>query len=187
MGVNGVLLIFAIEGPQACGSRITLADSPVAWGVSPKIDFFGCHTHKSRQYASITLDFFVNLPREVSMKNMLKPLLLASALVFFSSQATASSYPEQIGNKLAHGVANTVTGIVEVPKNMYIESNRKGPAYGIPVGLFTGIVQGIGRTLTGVVDLVTFPIPTKPIIYPDFIWKDFDKETHYHPDWKLQQ
>ena len=130
------------------------------------------------------------------MKNMLKPLLLASALVFFSSQAGAadsshpshhSSYPEQIGNKLAHGVANTVTGIVEVPKNMYIESNRKGPAYGIPVGLFTGIVQGIGRTLTGVVDLVTFPIPTKPIIYPDFIWKDFDKETHYHPDWKLQQ
>jgi putative exosortase-associated protein (TIGR04073 family) len=133
------------------------------------------------------LDFFVNLLREVSMKNMLKPLLLASALVFFSSQAAASSYPEQIGNKLAHGVANTVTGIVEVPKNMYIESNKKGPAYGIPVGLFTGIVQGIGRTLTGVVDLVTFPIPTKPIIYPDFIWKDFDKETHYHPDWKLQQ
>jgi putative exosortase-associated protein (TIGR04073 family) len=138
------------------------------------------------------LDFFVNLPREVSMKNILKPLLLASALVFFSSQAVAadsthhSSYPEQIGNKLAHGVANTVTGIIEVPKNMYIESNRKGPAYGIPVGLFTGIVQGIGRTLTGVVDLVTFPIPTKPIIYPDFIWKDFDKETHYHPDWKLQ-
>jgi putative exosortase-associated protein (TIGR04073 family) len=131
---------------------------------------------------------------EISMKNMLKPLLLASALVFFSSQTIAadsshpshSSYPEQIGNKLAHGVANTVTGIVEVPKNMYIESKRKGPAYGIPVGLFTGIVQGIGRTLTGVVDLVTFPIPTKPIIYPDFIWKDFDKETHYHPDWKLQ-
>ncbi|SEL09362.1 putative exosortase-associated protein, TIGR04073 family [Nitrosovibrio tenuis] len=127
--------------------------------------------------------------REVSMKNMLKPLLLVSALLFFSPHAAMAaneSYPEKVGNKLAHGVANTVTGIVEVPKNMILESNKKGPAYGIPVGFFTGIVQGIGRTLTGVVDLVTFPIPTKPIIYPDFIWKDFDKETHYHPDWKLQ-
>lgn len=123
------------------------------------------------------------------MKNMLKPLLVVAALLFFSPQASMAadgSYPEQIGNKLAHGAANTVTGIVEVPKNMMIESREKGPAYGVPVGLFTGIVLGIGRTLTGVVDLVTFPIPTKPIIYPDFIWKDWYKTTHWHPDWKLQ-
>ncbi|MDE2366466.1 MAG: exosortase system-associated protein, TIGR04073 family [Betaproteobacteria bacterium] len=123
------------------------------------------------------------------MKNMLKPLLLVSALLFVSPHAAMASdgnYPEKIGNKLAHGVANTITGIVEVPKSMMIESDKRGPAVGIPTGLFVGIVQGIGRTLTGVVDLVTFPIPTKPIIYPDFVWKDFDKETHYHPDWKLQ-
>lgn len=123
------------------------------------------------------------------MKNMLKPLLLVSALLFVSphaAMASDGSYPEKIGVKLAHGVANTVTGIVEVPKSMMLESDKRGPAVGIPVGLFVGIVQGIGRTLTGVVDLVTFPIPTKPIIYPDFVWKDFNKETHYHPDWKLQ-
>ncbi len=125
------------------------------------------------------------------MKNILKPLLLVSALLFVSPHAAmasdgSGSYPEKIGVKLAHGVANTVTGVVEVPKSMMIESDRRGPAVGIPVGLFVGIVQGIGRTLTGVVDLVTFPIPTKPIIYPDFVWKDFNKETHYHPDWKLQ-
>lgn len=121
------------------------------------------------------------------MKNMLKPFLLISALLFFSSQAaTAAGYAEKVGDKLAHGLANTVTGLGEIPKNIIIDTNKKGPAYGIPVGFVTGIIHGIGRTLTGVVDLVTFVIPTKPIIYPDFIWKDFDKETHYHPDWKLQ-
>ncbi len=124
------------------------------------------------------------------MKNMLKPLLLVAALLFFSPQASMAdthSYPEKIGNKLAHGLANTITGIGELPKNMMIESKENGPAYGIPVGFIVGIVQGIGRTLTGAVDLVTFIIPTKPIIYPDFIWKDWDKTTHYHPEWKLQE
>ncbi|HET7062362.1 MAG TPA: exosortase system-associated protein, TIGR04073 family [Nitrosospira sp.] len=122
------------------------------------------------------------------MKNMLKPLLVVAALLFFSPQASMAegSYPQHVGEKLAHGIANTVTGIGEVPKNMMIESREKGPAYGVPVGFIVGIVQGLGRTLTGVVDLVTFVIPTKPIIYPDFIWKDWYKETHYHPEWKLQ-
>ena len=112
--------------------------------------------------------------------------MILSALLFFSPQAAlAHSYAEGVGDKLAHGIANTVTGIGEIPKNIMLNTKEKGAAYGVPVGLFTGIVHGIGRTLTGAVDLITFIIPTKPIIYPDFIWKDWDKETHYHPDWKL--
>lgn len=120
------------------------------------------------------------------MKNMLKTLMILSALLFFSPQAAlAHSYAEGVGDKLAHGLANTVTGIGEIPKNIIINTNEKGAAYGVPVGLATGLVHALGRTLTGAVDLVTFIIPTKPIIYPDFIWKDWHKETHYHPDWKL--
>jgi putative exosortase-associated protein (TIGR04073 family) len=91
-----------------------------------------------------------------------------------------------VGDKLAHGIANLVTGVGEIPKNMIIETNEKGLAYGLTVGTIVGIVEGIGRSLTGALDLVTFPIPTKPIIYPDFIWKDWDKKTHWHPDWKMQ-
>lgn len=123
------------------------------------------------------------------MKNMLKPLLLLSALLFFSSQAAmADTYVESVGDKLAHGVANTITGIGEVPKNMIMTTNEKGIGYGLTTGLVSGIIYGIGRTLTGVVDLVTFIIPTKPIIYPDFIWKEFEtKQTHFHPEWKLQK
>jgi putative exosortase-associated protein (TIGR04073 family) len=120
------------------------------------------------------------------MKNTFKSLLILSALFFFSPQAAmAHDYVEGVGDKLAHGIANTVTGIGEIPKNIIIETNEKGLAYGIPVGFFTGLVHGVGRTLTGVVDLVTFVIPTKPIIEPDFIWKNWDRKTHYNPDWKL--
>ncbi|SFW13975.1 exosortase system-associated protein, TIGR04073 family [Nitrosovibrio sp. Nv17] len=121
------------------------------------------------------------------MTSILKAFLLATTLFLFSSQAAmAASYPEKVGDKLAHGLANTVTGFVEIPKNIINTTNQKGAAYGVPVGLLTGILHSIGRTLTGAVDLVTFVIPTKPIIYPDYIWKEFNKETHYHPDWKLQ-
>jgi putative exosortase-associated protein (TIGR04073 family) len=120
------------------------------------------------------------------MKNTFKSLLILSALFFFSPQAAmAHDYVEGVGDKLAHGIANTVTGIGEIPKNIIIETNEKGLAYGIPVGFFTGLVHGVGRTLTGVVDLVTFVIPTKPIIEPDFIWENWDKKTHYKPEWKL--
>ena len=122
------------------------------------------------------------------MKNMLKPLLMLSALLFLSPQtAIADTYIDNLGDKLAHGIANTVTGIGEVPKNMIMTTNEKGIGYGLTAGFVSGILYGIGRTLTGVVDLVTFIIPTKPVIYPDFIWKDFDtKQTHFHPEWKLQ-
>jgi putative exosortase-associated protein (TIGR04073 family) len=120
------------------------------------------------------------------MKNMLQSLLILSALLFVSPQAAmAHDYIEGVGDKLAHGLANTITGLGEIPKNMIIETHEQGLGYGLTVGTLTGVVHGIGRMLTGAVDLVTFIIPTKPIIQPDFIWKDWDKKTRYNPEWQL--
>lgn len=126
------------------------------------------------------------------MKKMLKPLLILSALFFFAphaamaQQASNETYIEKVGDKLAHGIANTVTGIGEIPKNVMHTMDEKGAGYGLTAGLLTGIIYAVGRTLTGAVDLVTFIIPTKPIIYPDYIWQNWDRQTHWHPDWKLQ-
>jgi len=50
----------------------------------------------------------------------------------------------------------------------------------------TGIVHMLGRTLCGTVDLVTFMIPTKPLVNPDFIWKNFDRETSYNMNWQMR-
>ena len=119
------------------------------------------------------------------MKRILKPLLL-SALLFFSTQAAvAANYAVDAGDKLAHGMANLVTGIGEVPKNMVMTTNEKGIGYGLTTGVFSGIVSGIGRSLTGIVDLVTFYVPTEPIITPGYVWQDFDtKETRFDSKWK---
>lgn len=62
---------------------------------------------------------------------------------------------------------------------MILTSRRDGPAYGLTVGLVTGIMHTIGRTVFGVLDAATFFIPTQPTVRPPYIWQDFDKETTY--------
>jgi putative exosortase-associated protein (TIGR04073 family) len=121
------------------------------------------------------------------MKRILKPLLLLSALAFFSPQAAvASGWIEGVGNKLAHGMANLVTGLGEVPKNVIITTNEQNIGYGLTTGLMSGIVTGIGRSLTGIVDLATFYVPTKPLVTPGYVWQDFQTtETHFNNDWTV--
>jgi putative exosortase-associated protein (TIGR04073 family) len=119
------------------------------------------------------------------MKNILKPLLLLSTLLFFLSQsATAATYTEGVGIKFAHGAANAVTGIGEVPRNMLYETNDKGIGYGLTTGLFKGIGYGIGRTAAGFIDLATFFLPSKPIIAPGYVWENFETEPTHFRSWK---
>jgi putative exosortase-associated protein (TIGR04073 family) len=89
------------------------------------------------------------------------------------------SYPAMAGEKLVNGITNTATGFVELPKTMIITTQREGVAYGLTIGLVTGIMHTIGRTVFGALDAVTFLIPTEPTVRPNYIWQDFDKETTY--------
>lgn len=121
------------------------------------------------------------------MKRMFKSLLILSALFFFSPQVVmAESYPAKAGEKLVNGVANVVTGIVEIPKTIIIISRSEGVAYGATAGFMMGITQMAGRTLHGALDVATFMIPTKPLVTPDYVWKDFNKETSYSSDLQLR-
>ncbi len=114
------------------------------------------------------------------MKQLLKKLLLLSALCLLTPYgAMAESYPSKITNKLGNGIANVVTGFVEIPKTMMVISKRKGPAYGLTAGFATGVFHAVGRTLIGAGDVATFLIPTKPLVHPKYIWKHFDRETRY--------
>jgi len=121
------------------------------------------------------------------MKQQLNMLLLLLSLFFLvPGIATASNYPSQIGEKLGNGIVNVVTGVVEIPKTVMITGNKNGPAYAMTAGFMTGIVHMLGRTVFGAVDLATFMIPTKPLVSPDIIWKNFDRETSYHTNWQLR-
>lgn len=114
------------------------------------------------------------------MEKKIKSLLLVSMLFFFLPYAAmAHEYPTNIGEKLGGGIANIVTGFVEIPKTMIVTSHKDGIAYGMTNGFFVGLVHAVGRTLSGVFDVATFIIPTTPLVKSEYIWNDFDKETTY--------
>ncbi|MCE7915812.1 MAG: exosortase system-associated protein, TIGR04073 family [Nitrosomonas sp. PRO4] len=115
------------------------------------------------------------------MSGIAKLSLVVSFLLFFSSsQAVASdSYFGNASEKFVSGIANAVTGVIELPKNIILTSKNEGPLYGVTVGTAMGVMHSIGRTLVGVLDAATFFIPTKPSVNPPFIWQDFSRETTY--------
>ncbi len=50
----------------------------------------------------------------------------------------AEDYPEKAGQKLTNGVANATTGFLEIPKTVMVDSQSKGPAYGMTFGSSRG-------------------------------------------------
>lgn len=125
------------------------------------------------------------------MKKLAGLLLSLSVLFFLVSQTVMAqsytmygerlekSYPTMAGEKLMNGIVNAATGWVELPKTVILTSQRDGAPYGLTVGLLTGLVHTVGRTVLGALDAATFFIPTPPVVHPPYIWQDFDKETTY--------
>jgi putative exosortase-associated protein (TIGR04073 family) len=104
------------------------------------------------------------------------PFLLLS---FTSPVLAGEGYGTQVGEKLGRGLANTVTGWVEIPKNVVNTSKDSNVGIGLSWGLVRGIVQSIGRTLVGVGEFATFFVPTPEIIHPTYIFEDFHRDTRY--------
>ena len=93
--------------------------------------------------------------------------------------------PAHAGNaltKLGRGVGNAATGWMEIPSQVAQVNEAEGSIAGMSVGLVKGFAYGIGRTLVGLAELVTFPIPNHvarpgdfradsydPIIQPEFV------------------
>jgi len=100
---------------------------------------------------------------------------------------TASQdYGTEVGMKLGSSLSNIALGWLEVPKTVLATTNQVNLALGLSGGVVKGILHTMGRTLTGVIDLLTFPLPTRPIADPQFVWQDFDVETHYNPAFQLK-
>ncbi|SEN02391.1 exosortase system-associated protein, TIGR04073 family [Nitrosomonas marina] len=123
------------------------------------------------------------------MKKMTK-LFWMLLLYLVSSQAVAtSSYGYGLGygqgyigttsEKFVTGIANTATGFVELPKNIILRTQRDSVVHGMTIGLVSGIMHTVARTVIGVFDVATFLIPTPPSIQPTFVWQDFSVESSY--------
>ncbi len=114
------------------------------------------------------------------MKKILHALLVIFTIFLaVPNLVYANQYPDKVVEKLGNGLANTVTGVAEIPKTMIIVGNRDGVIHGMTVGFITGIAYAVGRSLSGAFDIATFFIPTTPFVKPRFIWDDFNRETSF--------
>lgn len=123
------------------------------------------------------------MPMKISSLCVLVSLLCLSS---FSAHAEESgiSYPAKIGGKFLIGMMNATTGIIELPKTIMTESSNEGIAMGMSVGIIKGMTNMLGRSFLGMMDVVSFPIPTKPLITPPVVFQDFDQETTYGNGWE---
>lgn len=104
---------------------------------------------------------------------------VAILLVSFMAISVAALAEENNAlNKLGRGLANAVSGIVEVPKQIYLVSKEREPVTGITYGTAKGICYGLLRTGAGVYDTVTFAIPpyNEPIMEPEYAFEGWQSE-----------
>ena len=87
---------------------------------------------------------------------------------------TSVCFAQDPFTKLGRGVANTLTGWVEVPKNIYNTSVQENAFVGAMLGLARGVGMAIVRTGAGLLEVVSFPFPApedyKPILEPEYVF-----------------
>jgi len=105
--------------------------------------------------------------------------MFAALFVIAIPQASANDYTTQVADKFARGFANTVTGWVELPKEISNTTKKENIGMGLTVGLAKGVVHTVGRTVVGALELVTFFIPSPEFVEPRYVWDPFDQETTY--------
>ncbi len=106
---------------------------------------------------------------------MKKGLAIAIVMVMVLALATVS-YAQDPAKKLGRGLANILTGWIELPKNIYDTSVEDNPLAGLTIGLAKGIGMTIVRTGAGIYEVVTFPFPIPedygPVLEPEFVFSE---------------
>ena len=89
--------------------------------------------------------------------------LTASVNEDYNSDYTAS-------RKLGRGVANVLTGIIEIPKGVYYKNEDRGWVAAYTTGLINGVVNFVTRECVGVYEIFTFLGDEKePIVAPEYV------------------
>ncbi len=103
--------------------------------------------------------------------------LSVSVTVFFIGLVMSTAtvcFAQDPFTKLGRGIANTLTGWVELPKNVYNTSVEDNPLAGITLGLAKGAGMTLVRTGAGIYEIATFPFPLpeayKPILEPEYVF-----------------
>lgn len=109
------------------------------------------------------------------MQKTIKVLFVFCIAVSMIGMAT-QCYAQDPLNKLGRGLANVLTGWVELPKNVYDTSVEENVLSGLTMGLAKGVGMTIVRTGAGVFETVTFPFPIpedyEPVLEPEFVFSE---------------
>ncbi len=90
---------------------------------------------------------------------MSKVLLCAALVLAIASSCAFAGYGDNVSRKADRGFSNALGCWLEIPYQTYTVGKEKGLPLGIPMGLGKGLVMTPLRMLSGVVDIVTFPVP----------------------------
>ena len=105
----------------------------------------------------------------------MKKLLVLFVIIAILGMAT-QCYAQDPAKKLGRGLANILTGWVELPKNIYDTSVEENVLSGLTMGLAKGVGMTIVRTGAGVYEAVTFPFPIPedyaPVLEPEFVFSE---------------
>jgi putative exosortase-associated protein (TIGR04073 family) len=106
---------------------------------------------------------------------IMKILVVLLVVVAMMGMAT-QCFAQDPAKKLGRGLANILTGWVELPKNIYETSVEENVLSGLTMGLAKGIGMTIVRTGAGVYETVTFPFPIpedyQPVLEPEFVFNN---------------
>ncbi len=84
---------------------------------------------------------------------------------------------EKMAFKLARGVTNVTTSIVELPKQSYLTVRSRG-SVGYVIGPLKGIGMTVYRALIGTVETIFFLVPQPgyydPIVEPEYVWQGWE-------------
>ncbi len=100
-------------------------------------------------------------------------MMVVAALVLSATPCFAEEGSDAF-TKLGRGVANTLTGWVELPKNVYSTSLEDNAFTGMTLGLAKGAGMTLVRTGAGIYEVATFPFPLpedyKPVMEPEYVF-----------------
>lgn len=97
------------------------------------------------------------------------------------------TYGQTVGRKLGSGFSNIGLGFFELPRNVINTTNEINMAAGTTLGVVKGLLFMCGRAMAGVIDVVTFPLPTEPITTPVYVWEKLDTDTRWNPIFKMKK
>lgn len=107
-------------------------------------------------------------------------IAVLTIFVMVAPAFAADKLPQKMGKKLGRGILNTLTGLLEVPRNIYQTSKESNIVLGLTMGTAKGIGMAVVRTGAGIYDAVTFPLPIpggyEPVLEPELVFSP-DKES----------